>query len=220
MTSPTARRAFLVGAPLAFAALLTLHPMGGADFHAGIAAAVERWLAVHFGAAVLFPLMAYVVWLLLRDVPGRAATVARIALPVYAVFYGVYETTVGIASGIIAHQGNGMSGAERQGVADAVNGILSNPIVGEPGIFSGVGGIAWVVAVSGAIVALRAAGVRGAALVLLGAGALMVLHIPPIGPLALLCLSGAAFLIERGRERASHSSRSPAAPSSLEEAVL
>ena len=188
MPSTTTRSALLVGAPLAFAALLMLHPMGGDDFATLVSENLTPWLAVHYGAAVLFPLMGYVIWVLIRDLRGRAATVARIAIPVYAVFYGAYEAAVGIATGVMTQRGDG---------AEAVNAIPTHPIVGEGGLLSAVGSIAWITAITGAILALRAAGVRPPALVLLGIGTFMALHIPPIGPVALVCLSGAALMIER-----------------------
>ena len=144
--------------------------------------------------------MGYVIWLLIRDLPGRAATVARIAIPVYAIFYAVYEAMMGIATGIMTQHGNGMTGAERDGVAEAVNAIPTHAIVGDGGLLSSIGSLAWIVAITGAILALRAAGVRRSALVLLGIGTFMAMHVPPIGPIALVCLSGAAFLIERHRE--------------------
>ena len=37
-------------------------------------------LTVHYGAAILFPAMALMVWLLIRGLSGRAATVAKVAL--------------------------------------------------------------------------------------------------------------------------------------------
>ena len=199
MPSITPRSAFLIGAPLLFAALLMLHPMGGGDFATLVSENLTPWLAVHYGGAVLFPLMGYVVWLLIRDLPGRAATVARIAIPVYAVFYAAFEAMMGIATGVMSQQGNGMTGAERDGVAEAVNAIPTHPIVGDGGLFAAVGSVAWIVAITGAILALRAAGVRPGALVLLGIGTFMAMHVPPFGPIALVCLSSAAFLIERRR---------------------
>jgi hypothetical protein len=199
MPSTNLRSAFLIAAPLAFAALLMLHPMGGDDFATVVSENLTPWLAVHYGAAVLFPLMGCVIWLLIRDLSGRAATVARIAIPVYAVFYAAYEAMMGIATGVMTQQGNGMTGAERNGVAEAVNAIPTHPIVGDGGLLSSIGSLAWIIAITGAVLALRAAGVRPSALVLLGIGTFMALHIPPIGPLALVCLSGAALLIERRR---------------------
>ncbi len=195
----TAIRALLVGAPLAFAALLMAHPTGEGSFAAGVAASTTPWLVVHVGAAVLFPLMAYVVWLMLRGVAGRAAGTARIALPVFAVFYGVWEALMGIATGIVAQEGNDATGAARTALTDTVERIATHPIVGEAGVFNSVGSLAWVVGVSAAIVALHGVGVRRGALVLLGIGATMVMHVPPFGPLALVCLSLAGLLIERER---------------------
>lgn len=200
MTSTTARRGFLIATPLAFAALLMLHPTGGGDFSALVSENANRWLALHVVSAALFPLMGLVIWLLVRDIPGRAATVARIAVPVYVVFYGVFETVMGIGSGIIAKEANEMSGAERDGVDAALETIPTNPIVGESGLFSSIGSVAWVVAIAAAIMALRQVGVGRTPLVLLGVGAVTVMHIPPFGPIALVCLSTAALLIEIRRE--------------------
>ena len=202
MSRTTALQAFLVGAPLAFAALLTQHPTGTGDFYAEVSSNLTAWLGVHFGAAVLFPAMGLVVWLLIRDVSGRAATVARFALPVYVVFYGVFESIMGIGTGIIAHTGNGLEGAERQGVAEAVNGILTSPIVGDGGLLVSVGSIAWWIGLSGAIMALKHAGASRTSLVLLGLGGLMTFHSFMVGPAALVCMSAAAYLIERRRQPA------------------
>jgi hypothetical protein len=204
MSRQTALRAFLIGAPLPFAALLTQHPMGTGDLFTEISGKVTPWLTIHYAGAVFFPLMALVIWLLIRDTSGRAATIARFALPVYAVFYTVWEAVFGIASGIIADAGNGLSGAEHRGAAEAVDAIVSSPIMGESGVFVSIGSVAWWVGISASIMALKHAGVRPVALVLLGLGGLMVFHVP-IGPPALLCLSAAAYLIERARPAPSRS---------------
>jgi hypothetical protein len=198
----TRTTAFLVGAPLAFAALLTRHPMGAGDFYTQVSDNVDAWLAVHYGAAVLFPLMALVLWRLIRDVPGRAATVARFALPVFAVFYTVWEAIFGIANGLLAQAGNDLSAAGRRGTAAASEAIVGSPLFGEVSVFSSVGGFAWVIAVVAAVVALKRAGVGTAALILLAIGGMMIMHVPPFGPVALVCLSGAAFLVERSRAAA------------------
>ena len=198
MNLNTVRRAFLVGAPLAFAALLTLHPMGTGSMFDAVSENVTRWLIVHYGGAIGFPAMALVIWLLIRDLPGRAATIARCALPVYAVFYGVWEALFGIATGIIAGAGNSLSGAEREGAEAAFDAIITSPLVGEPGVFVSIGSLAWWTAISAAILALKHAGVRPLALVLLGLGGLMAFHVP-VGPPALVCLSIAAYMIERHR---------------------
>jgi hypothetical protein len=197
MSRTTALRAFMLGAPLAFAALLTQHPTGD-DLYSAASGDVTAWLAVHYGSAVFFPLMALIVWLLIRDLRGRAATVARFSLPVFAVFYGVFEAVFGIATGIVANAGNGLAGAEREGAVTAVEQIAGSPFVGDPGLFVSVGTLAWWVGIAGAIMALRRVGVRRSALVLLGLGGLMTFH-AMIGPPALVCLSAAVFLVDRRR---------------------
>jgi hypothetical protein len=176
----TRTTAFLVAAPLPFAALLTQHPMGGTDLYAEISANLTPWLAIHYAGAVFFPLMALVVWLLVRGLPGRAATVTRVAMPVFAVFYTVWEAIFGIATGILADAGD----------AKGIDAILSSPIVGEPGLFVSLGSLAWWTGIAAAIVALKQAGVGR-----------LTFHVP-IGPPALVCLSAAAYLIERRREPA------------------
>jgi hypothetical protein len=201
MSRTTAIRAFVVGAPLPFAALLTQHPMGGGDLFEQVADNVGPWLAIHYAGAVYFPLIAFVVWLLIRDLPGRGATIARWALPVFAVFYTVWEAVFGIAIGLIAQSGGDLSGAEREGAAAAVDHIVASPLFGESGAFSAIGSLAWWAAIAGAIMALKHAGVRRSALVLFGFGGLLVFHVP-IGPPALVCLSVAAYLIERHRATA------------------
>ncbi len=87
---------------------------------------------------------------------------------------------------------------EREGAAASVDAIITSPMVGEPGVFVSVGSIAWWVAISGALVALKNAGVGRSTLVLFGLGGLMAFHVP-IGPPALVCLSIAAYAIERRR---------------------
>jgi hypothetical protein len=201
MSRTTAIRAFVVGAPLPFAALLTQHPMGGGDMFEAVSRDAGTWLAIHYAGAVFFPLMALVVWLLIRGIPGRAATIARWALPVFAVFYTVWEAVFGIAIGLIAQSGNDLSGAERAGAASAVEHIVASPLFGEMGAFSAIGSLAWWTAIAGAIMAFRHAGVRRSTLVLFGLGGLLVFHVP-IGPVALVCLSAAAILIERRRASA------------------
>ena len=199
MSRTTAARAFVVGAPLAFAALLTQHPMGRGDFYTEVSENVTAWLAVHYAAAAFFPLMALVVWYLIRDLHGRAATVARAALPVFAVFYGVWEAMFGIANGLLAQTGNDLTPEARQGVIEASEAIVSSPMVGEMSVFNAVGATAWMVGVFAAIIALKGAGVRRAPLILLAFGALMVFHVPPFGSTALVCLSAGAYLVERRR---------------------
>ena len=137
-------RAWMIVAPLVFAALLIAHPMGD-TFYAAASEHNTAWLTVHVGAAVFFPLMAAVVWCLLRGLDGRAALVARGSLLVFAVFYTAWEVMTGIATGVLAGAGD-VEGVER---------ITTHWISGELGLFNSVGALAWTAAIAAAVVALR-----------------------------------------------------------------
>jgi hypothetical protein len=109
------------------------------------------------------------------------------------------EAMFGIANGLLAQTGNSLHGAAREGVAETSRAIVGSPLVGEQGVFSAIGSVAWMVGVIAAIMALRHDGVRRAPLILLAIGALMVFHVPPFGSTALICLAAGAYLTERRR---------------------
>ena len=101
--------AFLVGVPLLWGILLLFHPVGD-EFYTTIEDHLTRWQAVHLGSMVFIPLMAGVMFLLLRGVEGTAAWVGRIALAVFAVVYLVFEALVGIGAGLLVDNLNGPGG--------------------------------------------------------------------------------------------------------------
>ena len=74
-------------------------------------------MAVHIGMLFFIPLIAVVIYLLLRGVEGTAARVGRWALVPFVVFYGAFETLIGLGNGILVHEVNGMVGAEKAGGA-------------------------------------------------------------------------------------------------------
>jgi hypothetical protein len=66
----------LVAVPLAWAVLLPFHPGGeGKDIYRDLQDQVTRMFVVHIGMLVFIPLMAVVVYVLLRGVEGTAALV-------------------------------------------------------------------------------------------------------------------------------------------------
>jgi hypothetical protein len=106
---------FLVGVPLAWAILLLFHPGGeGEDLYGDLRDQVTRMLVVHIGMLLFIPLMAVVVYVLLRGIEGTAALVSRVALAVYVVFYGTWEAIYGIGLGILGDAVNGLPEAERR----------------------------------------------------------------------------------------------------------
>ena len=103
------RRAFLVVTPLALAVVLWFHPPGGEHgVYEGIRHDVGAWIFVHTTFLLFTPLMALAVFLFLRGLQSRAATVSRVALIVFLVFYTAYEVTVGLGTGVLADYANGL----------------------------------------------------------------------------------------------------------------
>jgi hypothetical protein len=80
------------GIPIAWAALLLLHPGGdGTSIYADLEDNVARMLIVHIGMMIFIPLFAIAIVLLLRGIDSTAAQVARIALVPFVVLYVAWE---------------------------------------------------------------------------------------------------------------------------------
>lgn len=203
MTLVLMRRIFVVATPLALAIVLWFHPPGGDDIYEGLREDVGAWLFVHTVFLFFIPLMAIATYLLLSGLESRAATVSRISLVFFLVFYTAYEVTVGLGAGILVDYANGLPAAEQAAVADAIQDYTGNGMLGDPvSVSLVVGLLGWVVALIAAAVALRRAGAGWSATVLVGLAALFAVHPPPVGPAALVCFAAAAVLIERWRARA------------------
>lgn len=203
MTLALIRRIFVVATPLALAIVLWFHPPGGDDIYEGLREDVGAWLFVHTVFLFFIPLMAIATYLLLSGLESRAATVSRISLVFFLVFYTAYEVTVGLGAGILVDYANSLPAAERAAVADAIQDYTGNAMLGDPvSVSLVVGLLGWVVALIAAAVALRRAGAGWPATVLVGLAALFAVHPPPVGPAALVCFAAAAVLIERWRARA------------------
>ena len=196
------RRLFLVVVPLALAVVLWFHPPGGDDVFEGVRDDAGAWLFVHTVFLLFIPLMAIAAYLLLRGLQGPAATVSRVALIVFLVFYTAYEVTVGLGTGILVDYAKGLPAAEQAAVADAIQHINRSALVRDPASVSLIAGVlGWVVAMLAAAVAFQRAGAGWLVTLLVGVAALFAIHPPPVGPAALVCFAVAAVLIERWNTR-------------------
>ncbi len=196
---------FVIGIPLAWAVLLLFHPGGEGDaIYQDIHDKVTTWMVVHVGMMVFIPLMAVVVFVLLRGVEGTAAQVSRIAVVVYAVFYGTYETLQGIGNGVLVDQVNDLPISERGTGSELIQDYAENIFVRDFGLLSSIGGLALFVAMLAAGIALRReAGAPTSVLVLLGfAGILIGGHPPPFGPIGLVLFVAAVLLYVRSQSAA------------------
>jgi hypothetical protein len=204
MDSPRLSRdllAFLIGVPLAWAVLLMFHPGGEGEVitYAELRDDVTAWLVVHLGTMLFIPLMSVAVILLVRGIDGTAAAVARVGAVLFAVFYGAFEVMVGIGTGILVNDINGMAAADRAVAAPLVNEFTDNVLIRGFGVLPIIGSIALVVAMIGAGIALhRHAAAPLAVPVLLGlAGVLITAHPPPFGPAGLVLFVAAVVIYAR-----------------------
>lgn len=197
----------MIGVPLAWAVLLLFHPTGeGEDFYPVIADELTAWVVVHVGTLLFVPLMAAVVWLMLRGVEGGAARVARIALVPFVLFYTVWEALIGIGLGLLADEVRGLPVAEQAASIRVVESF------GDSGLlkaFEFIGTGSLIVALIAAGVALhRRAHVSVAVPILLGLAALPIAwHVTPFGQVGLGLFLVAVLLVLRAR-----AAEVPAAP--------
>jgi hypothetical protein len=195
---------FLVGVPLAWAILLLFHPGGeGTDLYGDLQDQVTRMLVVHIGMLIFIPLMAVVVYVLLRGVEGTAALISRIALALYVVFYGAWEAMYGIGLGILGDAVNGLPEEQRATGAAVIQDYGEHYLIRGFGVLVSIGSVAFVVATIAAGIALRRhAGAPLAVPILLGlAGALITAHPPPFGPTGLALFIAAVLLFARSQSR-------------------
>jgi len=197
--------AFLIGVPLAWAVLLLFHPAGEGETvtYAEVQDEVTAWLVVHLGMMLFIPLMALAVYLLLRGIESAAATVSRMALVPFVVFYGAYEVLLGIGAGILVDDVNGLAASERAAGAALVNEFTDNVLIRGFSVLSSLGSVAFITAMIAAGIALRRqAGTPLAVPILLGlSGVLITAHPPPYGPTGLVLFIAAALLFARSQTR-------------------
>jgi len=198
------RLAFLMGVPLAWAVLLWFHPGGDGDvIYTSLRDEVTTWQIVHVGTFVFIGLMGIALYMLVQDLPGRAAAISRLAIGPFVLFYAAWEAVIGLATGALVQHANGVPPGERPAVSDAIQSLQSNVVVGDPGVFAIIGVLAWVTAVTAAVVAYRRVRAPIMVSVLLGLSVVVVSHPPPIGPVGLACFAGAAGLLAISRRTSS-----------------
>lgn len=203
--------AFLIGVPLLWGILLLFHPTGEGETvsYLDLQDKVTPFLVVHIGMMLFIPLMAVVVYLLLRGVEGTAARVSRIALVPFVVFYSAWEALQGIGVGILVNEVNALPQAERATGADLVQDFAEHALIANLGVFGNIGSLGLITALIAAGIALyRHAGAPVSVPVLLGlAGFLITAHPPPYGPIGLTLFVVAVLLFRRSQSGARATAR-------------
>jgi hypothetical protein len=195
------RTALLAAAPLALAVVLWWHPPGGTNVYEGVSDDVGAWLFVHTAFLLATPLLGIAAFVLLNGLSSRAATVSRVALVFFLVFYTAYESNVGVGTGVLVDYANGLPAAEQSVVAGAIQDYNRNAIITDPSLSLFLGTFGWIVAMVAAAVAFRRAGAGWPVTLLIGFSAVFAIHPPPIGPIGLVFFAAGVVLVERGRAR-------------------
>lgn len=188
---------FLVAIPLVWIVVAIVHPMGGDDVYAELDGKVGIWLFVHFAQLVLALGLAFVFWLLLDGRTGTAATAARLAIPVWLVFFSAFDSVTGLASGLAVHHANSLSGAEQAGAASTADYLVTNRITADFSPVWLLQAVAFLVIVIGTARALRSAGASRPLYLTTLAGSLLVFHAGFIAVLGLLAIAATIVLANR-----------------------
>jgi hypothetical protein len=127
----------------------------------GIADEANKWIFVHFSQLLLTPLLALGVWMLLDGIQSLAATVARVFLVVWMVFFSAFDAIAGIAVGVLTRHANDLVGEEKATVVGAIDFLFQDSRLARGDNYSVLGILgqfSWVALVLAAIVALWRAG--------------------------------------------------------------
>jgi hypothetical protein len=191
------RTAFLVGIPLVWVVVALLHPQGDGDVFDYLDDKLGLWLGVHFAQPVLALGVAAILWMLLAGRTSTAATVARVAIPVWLVSFAVFDSVTGLGSGLAVRHAKGLSGPEQQGAASTAEYLLENRITADFSPVWFVQAVALLTAVIGTALVLRAAGASRAVFVTVLVGTLLVFHAGAAAAVGLVALAVAFFLADR-----------------------
>jgi hypothetical protein len=160
------------------------------------------WFTLHLIQLPLIGLLALGIVLLTRDLRGVAASVSRIAAGFFAVFYVAMIAILGVSLPLLVGYGAGLPEAQQAVVAQGVQTVWDNRLVGNFSLVAMLGKIGWVVAVLAAAIALRETATPKSALALVVTGALFFgfSHTRPFGPIGMaLFLAGVTWMHYRKR---------------------
>jgi hypothetical protein len=198
------RRGFLFLAVAGYVVVGVVHP---ADIEVGDETTLYLWL--HVLQPVLILLLAWGIWFLVKDLPGRAAQVARVAIVPFAIAYSIFDAIAGIAIGVVVREANGLSSAEGAAVqrvfddSDAVTEALT------AGAYV-AGGLTWFIMALAAAIAVKQIGGLGPTLLMaIGAAIFAVGHPFPPGPIGIALFGLGVAWLELRREAATKPESQP-----------
>lgn len=193
------RRLVLLGTPIILAILELFHPVAiTGDPLTDLGHRLPIWMTVHLLQLPLFGLMALAVYFLMEGVESVAATISRIALWFFIVFYISFDTLAGISAGIVLDGALNKSPEVQREIVRLFDAFQFSPVALA---INAIGALGWVVSVVTAACVVRNAGAPRFAIFCLLLSVIFAMHIPPTGPLGLVFFLIAAARIEFSRKR-------------------
>lgn len=191
---PWLRRACFLVAVVGYFVIGVIHP---AEIEVGDETTL--YIAIHLVQPFFILLLAWGVWLLVKDLPGRAAQVARIAIVPYAIAYSMFDAIAGVALGGIVRLANDASAAD----AAAVQRLMDTGTDYVGAVIFVASGLLWFVMALAAAIAVKQIGGLGPTLLMaIGAAIFAVGHPFPPGPIGIALFGLGVAWLEIRREAA------------------
>lgn len=188
------RRGFFAVAVVGYFILGLIHP---AEIEVGDATTL--YIGLHLVQPVFILLLAWGTWLLVKDLPGRAAQIARIAIVPYAIAYSMFDAIAGVALGGIVRLANNASAADGAVVQRLMD--SGTDYVGM--VLFVASDLSWFVMALAAAIAVKPIGGRGPTLLMaIGAAIFAVAHPFPPGPIGIAIFGLGIAWLEVRREAA------------------
>jgi hypothetical protein len=195
------RRGVLFGVPLLYLVLGVLHPTSNPE----LGDETGLFIGLHVAQLFLIGGLAYLLWLLVEGLDGRAARVARALILPFVIAYTALDAVLGLGWGIAAKKANELPVADQAAAGRLIHNLNEPELFGYIGYFGA--GLLWLAV---ALTVVRALGKKAPrpALVLMAMGTIVFAlgHARPMGPIGMgLFLAGIAWLeLRPRREEARH----------------
>jgi hypothetical protein len=188
------RRGLFFVAVAGYIVLGAIHP---AEIEVGDETAL--YIGMHLVQPLFILFLAWGIWLLVKDLPGRAAQVARVAIVPYAIVYSMFDAIAGVALGQIVREANVMNPAAAAAVQRAM--VEGTDFVGMS--IWAASGLLWLAAAGAAAIAVKQIGGPGPTLLMaIGAAIFAVAHPFPTGPIGMTLFGLGLVWLELRREAA------------------
>jgi hypothetical protein len=150
--NPIVRRVIILGTPLLLGILDLFHPTftPGEEFTV-ISAHLGWWITLHILQLPLFCLLALSAYLLLDGISGTVATLSKVALGIFVIFYPALDAILGLGTGALVHSAQGLGGFAQAIALVSITGYFSDHITG---LVGAAGALGWAIGILLAVLAL------------------------------------------------------------------